>query len=137
MKNFSIEAHVADVRLKVTGITLAELFRAALEGMSSIMGSPDTIKKEVPISKTIELQSPDVTVLLIDFLSDVLALSHTHKALFHKVDFEVLEQTTLRATIHGTHISSFNEDIKAVTYHEANVEKNQQNLYQTTIVFDI
>ena len=37
----------------------------------------------------------------------------------------------------GTRINNFDEEIKAVTYHEANVIKNKKGLWETCIIFDI
>ena len=34
-------------------------------------------------------------------------------------------------------VDAFDEDIKAVTYHEANIEENEEGVLQTTIIFDI
>ena len=34
-------------------------------------------------------------------------------------------------------IETFDEDVKAVTYHEAQVKKNEKNNYEVTIIFDI
>lgn len=62
----------------------------------------------------LELASLDISSLLIDFLSTILTLSYENKAIF-----------------------CFDKDIKAVTYHEAEVKKNDQGKYETTIVFDI
>jgi SHS2 domain-containing protein len=144
VKQFDLVAHTADIRLVVQGTTLEELFCAALEGMASIIwhstsslraiaGNPDMSKLSVHITTT----SADITVLLIDFLSDVLTQTHLLKIVFTHVTFHELTQTHVNATIFGFNVNHFDEDIKGVTYHEANVIKNNDGNYQTTIVFDI
>jgi SHS2 domain-containing protein len=41
------------------------------------------------------------------------------------------------ATIKGNRVSYFDEDIKAVTYHEAAVKQNNEGQLETVIIFDI
>lgn len=136
MKSFEHIDHVADTRLLVKGSTLEELFSAALEGMAHLInpaGCHPPLDQEI----TVELSSPDLTTLLIDFLSAVLTQTHLKKTVFCQVNFTLLSDTTLRATLHGRIVDHFEEDIKAVTYHEACVKKNEEGQYQTIIIFDI
>lgn len=138
MKSFSILSHTADVRLKVEGTTLEELFESSLEGMNKIISQknyPDDL--ESSFWETIAVTSSDVTTLLIDFLSQVLTKTHIHCAVFFKMEFRQLTENYLEADIYGIKIDSFGEDIKAVTYHEAEVQRNKKGNYETVIVFDI
>jgi SHS2 domain-containing protein len=79
----------------------------------------------------------DTTCLLVDYLSDVLTLSYTEKAVFCAVNFHKLEETSLSARIYGRAVEGFDEEIKAVTYHGANVRQNQKKQWETCIIFDI
>ncbi len=136
MKRYEIIAHVADIRLSVEGSTMPELFNAALEGMAEII-TPQQCTP--PFNKQIELSvaSVDATTLLIDFLSDVLTQTHLTKALYCKAEFTELSEKKLQAKLYGNMVKSFDEDIKAVTYHEADVKKNGRGNFQTIIIFDI
>ena len=58
-------------------------------------------------------------------------------AYFCAVDFLEFTETTLRAIIHGAKTEDFEEDVKAVTYHEVEVKKNEAGNYETLIIFDI
>lgn len=138
MKTFKVLPHTADVRLWVEGQNLEELFEAALEGLSSfIKKSPVELKKGRPIEESIELDAPDFTALLIDFLSLVLTLSSERKAVFTGVTFNYLNDKTLKGIIKGFETDGFDDDIKAVTYHEAEIKRNQAGNLETIIVFDI
>lgn len=137
MRSHHVEPHMADVRLKVEGDTLEELFQAALEGMGELIKKGVFQKKDTPEVQRISILSPDVTSLLIDFLSEVLTLSHIQHVVFGKMEFLELTETRLKASIWGRKVRAFDEDIKAVTYHEANVAKNKRGFYETMIVFDI
>ncbi len=138
MRSHQLLPHTADVRLQVEASTLPELFIAALEGMNELINkraSKET--SDFTIKKKIILSSADITTLLIDFLSEILTLSHKEGAVFSRVIFSKLNNKSLQAIIRGGQVDTFDEDIKAVTYHEAEVKKNKQGNWETVVVFDI
>ncbi len=137
MKHFKIIAHTADIRLFVEGATLEELFNAALEGMAFIITAKPCFPPPYDQHHELTITSSDTTALLIDFLSEVLTQTHLNKTLYCSADFINITSISLHACIHGKKTNLFQEDIKAVTYHEADVKKNEKGNYQTTIVFDI
>lgn len=143
MKSYKLLSHTADIRLKVEGDTLPELFSAALLGMSGIL-KPDFCQKSAesrrahfPLVCEISISSPDATALLVDFLSEALTFSCEKKAVFCQVEFAEITDNSLRAKIYGGKVNKFDEDIKAVTYHEAEIKKNKKGNLETVIVFDI
>jgi SHS2 domain-containing protein len=139
MDSFTILPHTADTRLSVTGETAEQLFRSSLEGLSHIQ-KRDFCKEQQGLyvrQDVIQIKSPDITGLLIDFLSEVLTLSHINKVVYCEVIFHKFFQTELIATIKGNKVNYFDEDVKAVTYHEAEVKKNRNNQLETVIIFDI
>lgn len=146
MKSFEILPHTADVRLKIKGTSLEEFFGAALEGMAEILKPWICDKKtEFDTDEIIEISAPDLTSLVIDFLSEVLSISHEKRAVFCRsifcaVKFLETEERkifSLQAKISGTKIEEFDEDIKAVTYHDAEVRKNEKGDYEIIITLDI
>ena len=130
--------HTADVRMKIKAGTIAALFEAGLKGMGNLLrhGACDSDEGE-EVAHVFEVQSPDVTALLIDFLGEALTLCHAMKTVFCKVELENMTNTSLTAEVYGNRVPAFDEDIKAVTYHEANIHLNNKNEYETVIVFDI
>jgi SHS2 domain-containing protein len=137
VKSYKLIPHVADVRLAVEGSSYEELFLAALEGMGNLIKHSCCSSNKCNVQYDIQLSSGDVTSLLIDFLSAVLTQTHINQAVYCKVTFSELTEKTLKATIFGNKVNVFDEDIKAVTYHEANIRKNEHGNYSTVIVFDI
>jgi len=138
MKTYKVLPHTADVRLWVEADSRAELFSAALEGMAGLIKtSRIELLKEKSVENIIKLEAPDNTALLIDFLSAVLTLTHQCKAVFTEVTFARLNETSLNCTIKGFETDGFDDDIKAVTYHEADVKNNSSGRFETMIVFDI
>jgi len=135
VERFEILPHQADVRILVQGSSKENLFRAAINGLCKIMLHDDETH-QITISKQITVESTDITGLLIDFLSEVLSLSHQYKVLFCEVKFEKLTECYLKAEVNGFKINGFDEDVKAVTYHEADVIY-VDNVYQSVIVLDI
>src|SRR5690606_35013818 len=86
-------AHTADIRLKIEAVTLDDLFRAGLVSMGNIMKENLCREKgSFRISRNIEVNAPDTTVLFIDFLSEVLTISHAQKIIFCKLKIEHLDE---------------------------------------------
>jgi len=145
MRRYQLLPHTADFRLKAEGDTFEELFTAAMAGMFEFVkksfcppaGDRPKGDQNFPISENIKISSIDITALLVDFLSVLLTLSQEKKVVFCRVKFLKLTDTEIEAEVFGAKVDGFDEDIKAVTYHEANVVKNARGAYETIIVFDI
>lgn len=136
MKKFEILPHTADLRIKAFGATKEELFKNSLIGMSSFI-KKSIINRNPEIEKEIKIQSTDINNLLIDFLSEVLTLSDINQEVYFDVKFNKFSDTELEAKIFGVRVDEFDEDIKAVTYHEINIKKNKDGLLEATVVYDI
>jgi len=128
--------HTSELSLKVTGNSLEGLFSAALAGTMHILKKPFSSDK-LTTRRSISLTAPDRTSLLIDFLNEALYLAYTHKEIYPTVKFHRLEDQNLLGTLKGFSVDSFNNDIKAVTYHQANVHQNKTGEWETKIIFDI
>lgn len=126
--------HTGDVRMEATGATREELFTEALRGMFSYL-KPKLHEGEA--KREVRVVSPDQTALLIDFLNEALRLSQTHKEAYREVKFQKLEEISLEAELHGNSVASFEDDIKAVTYHEADVRRDEKGEWIAKLVFDI
>lgn len=136
MKQFEILPHTADLRIRAYGKTKEELFKNSLIGMSSFI-KKSAIKQKPKIERTIQISSTDINNLLIDFLSEVLALGDINQEVYFDVKFEKFLDTKLKAKIYAVKVDEFDEDIKAVTYHEIDVKKNKEGLWEATVVYDI
>ena len=136
--NIEYLPHTADIRMKIKGETPEELFLAGLLGMSNIL--KENLCRETQVFQKqaeIKLSAPDLTCLLIDFLSEVLSISYTEKAIYCELKDVVISENNISATILGTGTGRLDEEIKAVTYHEAQVSRNSSNCWETIVVFDI
>src|SRR2546423_13891467 len=114
---------------------MEDLFRDAMRGMFAIMCSGALRRADGALkcaATQIEIDSLDRTTLLVDFLSEVLTRAHIDRAVFDDVTFEQLTERDLKATISGHASARFEQDIKAVTYHEADVRQIDGG-WQTTL----
>ena len=133
---YRILEHTADVRLLVEGQTLEELFGEALKGMMEVL-KPEKKEGGAEITRKIEIEAAGRTELLVDFLNEVLWLAHTHHEAFTSVLFGEISEKRLKAELRGSPAEGFGEDIKAVTYHEAEIRRNAAGNLETMLVFDI
>ncbi len=140
--SFEILPHTADVRLRVKGETLKDLFEQAVLGMAQILKHNVNIAKSNAnyAKRKVLITAPEPTILLIDFLNEVLTASYEEKVVFPTCRVNVARQRgrlKLEAEIFGAKVDGFDEDIKAVTYHEAKIVKNLEGDLEAIITFDI
>jgi SHS2 domain-containing protein len=129
---FEILQHTADVRLLVRASSTEDLFRDALHGMFAIM---NTVRDGAPVRATISVDSVDRTALLVDFLGAALSRAQIDRVAFDEIRFTRLTETEVEAEL-GGHQAWFEQDVKAVTYHEADV-RFVDGEWMTMLVFDI
>ena len=130
--------HTADIRMKIEGLSLKQLFTAGVIGMGNILREDFCNAQNLfDYYFKIEITAPDQTCLLIDFLAEVLSLSYVEKCIFCKVVFSELTPNKAIAEIYGTKVLGFDEEIKAVSFQEAEIKRMENGHWQTVIVFDI
>ena len=138
MYRYQFVAHTADVSALLEADSREELFLAALLSMNEVLREDFCNEDQTPgIKKTVEVRSMDTTTLLIDFLSAVLMHSYLERALFCRLKVEALTDNHLKARIFGNPVDYFADDIKAVTYHGAEVTLDGNGKWTTPVVFDI
>ena len=133
---YRILEHTADVRLLVEGRTLAELFHVALGGMMEVL-RPERTPGGAETERKVAVEAAGRTALLVDFLNEALWLAHTHREAFIAAEICAISEMRVEATLRGAPCQAFGEDIKAVTYHEAEIRENAAGNLETMLVFDI
>lgn len=138
--------HTADIKIRVYGNTLSELFRNALIGMfqSIVPQAPGCeiknerlICAELPIIREVQVESIDLEALMVDFLSNALCLSDSYNEAYLNATIHQLSSKYIKATLRGIKITGFEVvEIKAVTYYDLHI-KQHDGVWQTDIVFDI
>lgn len=132
---YKIIEHTADIGLWAEGKDLPELFSAAMSGMMEIM-SPGSVSS-FETSRQVTMESSDRTALLVDFLNEILFLSENNAEFYERIVFFEMGSTYLRAEIFGRKVNIFHKNIKAATYHGAEIKKNESGNLETEIIFDI
>lgn len=138
MKSYHYAGHTSDMRLMVEAGDMPSLFEAALEGMNHVI-SEGFSDRDIEMTEqiSISIESEDPAMMLVDFLSDVLSLTHLNKCIFCRIEFFLLTDKRMEGLLSGAKVAAFDRDVKAVTYHEAKITTNERGNYQTVIVFDI
>ncbi len=132
-KKYEILEHKADLKIKAFGKTKEVLFLNMLKAMSDSQ-KPEFLEKE--IKRQIEIKALDLPALLVDFLNEALYLSQTNDESYFDVDFKDFSDNEIKADLIGKKIRRFEEDIKAVTYHDVSV-KQKNDVWEAIILFDI
>lgn len=145
-KQFELLPHTADIKIRVYGKTLAELFRNAVIGMFQAIRpiapgckiiNDMVVCPALPEHHEVRVESIDTEALLVDFLSEILYLSDVNNEAYLDAIIHEVTNTKIKATVHGIKITGFEVvEIKAVTHHDLAV-KQSKGIWQADIVFDI
>jgi len=134
MKKFEILEHRADLKIKVFGRDLPELFVNTALAVAEQQNP--AVKKPAKEWESVEINSPDLNSLLVDWLNEILSRSDLNKKVYFDFKIEELAKNHLRAKIAGQKVVQKQIDIKAATYHGLEVKKID-NHWQVIIIFDI
>ena len=130
---FEEVSHTADWSARVWAPDLPTLFKEAARAMNSLSGT--VIGTDDRVSRTLELEGPDLESLLVAFLSELVYYQEQENLTFDDFDLRVAGQW-LKVAMEGAQIQSVDKAIKAVTYHNLKIERNTEG-FETTIVFDV
>lgn len=138
MRKHELQPHTADVRIYACGDNFEELIRAALEGLCDLIlpnySSNNNSENLIVIFK---IDSIDSSALVIDFLSEALFYFQTKKAIFNEIRFITLNDSNLEAELCGFYVEEFENDVKAISYSGAEININDDGLFEITIIPDI
>lgn len=142
MGNYSFTDHTADIAVEIKAESCEELFISAAFALKECVFQKykGNNKSEFKIS----LQSGSLEDLLIIFLNEINYFFITKKFIFNSVKSLSISSENniimLEVILLGEQFSSgrhkFVNEIKAVTYHNAAIEK-KDNLYSVKLVIDI
>jgi SHS2 domain-containing protein len=130
---FAVAQHTADIRIEISAASPEEIFADGIRGLMEVM-KPEVSGEGVTV--TVEVESPDLTALLVDFMNEILLRCHIRREAFEPESI-LLHEHSVVARLRATPVIGFEEDVKAVTYHEADVHRNDDGSWTTTIVLDV
>jgi len=117
-KKFEFLPHTADFKIRVYGKNLNSLINNALSALEAFW-QPKLTKKKRKIK--INLEDKDLPSLIINFLSEILSQTYIKKTIFLKFEGRILEERKIRGNVWGYEFKNLKKDIKAITYHQANL----------------
>ncbi len=132
--SIEVMGHTADVRIRVRAATLEGLFLEALRATMDLLAAQPGTRS---VQREVTVESADRTALLIDFLSEALSQAHANRETYEDVVVSSLTEQRLQGRLLGHEARSFGDDVKAVTYHQADVHRDPHGMWQTIIVYDI
>ncbi|MGH2349388.1 MAG: archease [bacterium] len=126
---YEIFEHTADVGIEARGASLPEVFASAAEGMMSLLIDPGAVRAAE--HREVRMAADDLEGLLVDWLNELLVLLNADGFVPGGFDVtEVSESPALVADISGEPVDParhrFRLDIKAATYHQVRVAKNDE-----------
>lgn len=139
MPRYRTIRHTADKAIYVWGETLPQLFENAAYGTFSLIADISRLKPE--ISREVDISNGgDISLLLVDWLSELLYIFDTEKILFCKFKVNSLDEKGISSTCEGVRIRPGlpwrGSYVKAVTYHNLEVERTEKG-YRARIFFDV
>jgi SHS2 domain-containing protein len=145
--------HTADLAIEVEADTLPDLFDGAAMGMIALiemedpegplavssradLSDGDTKRPAGTVVRELELSAPDLPVLLVHWLRELLYLFQVEHLAYRGVEFQQLTTNSLRALVHAESPDEALREIKGVTYHDLEVSRRDET-WHTRLVFDV
>lgn len=125
--------HTADIALHAWGENFESLLEHAAYGLYDLMGVE--LDSEASVETQFEVPQGALETVLVDFLSELLYLAEEQELACKSFSFLESDDQLLINT-EGKQILSRVRYIKAVTFHDLNVEKNSKGV-EATITFDV
>jgi SHS2 domain-containing protein len=125
--------HTADWALRVWADDLAGLLAEAARAMNSLAGV--VLESGTRVRRSIDLQGQDAESLLVTFLTELVFVQEQEHLSFDQFNIRVTGDR-LKAELVGAKIASVDKTVKAVTWHNLNIEKTLRGL-EVEIVLDV
>ena len=135
---YEICEHTADLGIRVTAATLADLLAEAARGLTAVIAG-DVAQIRHTTTESFAVAGTDPAWLLCDWAAEVLAAFELRRMLFREFDVAV-DEGGLRATARGERYDPARHvlahEVKAVTSHELDVQRTP-NGWQGFFIVDI
>ena len=134
---FEVLEHPADLKIRVFGQTLAELFVNAALAVAE-QQNPQIVSQpsKRPEWESVEVKSAGLNSLLVDWLNEILSRADINNKVYTDFKIEQLSEKQLRAQIAGQSVAQKKIEIKAATYYGLEIEKTNKH-WQAVIILDI
>jgi len=138
-KTFEILDHTADLGILVGGEDLESLFQNAAHAMLQIM--MDFHPEQTGRTRGISVEAADLPDLMVRWLGEILYLFEGENQWVIQTKIHSITPVHLDAQIETIPFSSTMHEhlteIKAVTYHQIEVNRDNAGLWKARIIFDL
>ena len=137
MKKFEFLEHTGDIKFRVSGKTLAEIFENSALAVSEYLARGKKIKSKKKKQFSLISSENDLNLLLYKFLDELIFFLDAENFLVSKAKVSVKNEH-LKAVIFGDRASDYKDldHIKAATYSEMYVKKTE-NGWEAQAVMDV
>jgi SHS2 domain-containing protein len=138
MKTYRLIDHTADLGIEVSGGSEKELYRNAAIAVHDMIADLRSVRpREV---RKIAVEGRDREDLLINFLREILYLYNGEHWLLKKITIGKMGVGRIEATLRGETFErsrhGLKHEIKAVTYHQAEVRETPRG-WKARVIFDV
>ena len=138
MKKYELIDHTADLGVEIYGRDEKELFSNAGYALFDLFTDLTRVRKK--ISRHILVKGIDRADLMINWLRELLSLFNSEGYLFKQFVIEEIGKYFLSARLEGEEFCPgqhpIEYEIKAVTYHQAEVTRKEEG-WISRVIFDI
>lgn len=137
-KGYAFFDHTADIGIRATGQTLAELFVQVAQGLTELLAEDTDLKPRQ--AKAIRLAAPDPASLLLAWLQELLFWFSTERFLPVEYALDEVTETALRGTVRGDTFDparhAQGREVKAITRHLLEVRR-EGGVWHGQVIVDI
>ncbi|OGF62231.1 MAG: hypothetical protein A2Y62_13965 [Candidatus Fischerbacteria bacterium RBG_13_37_8] len=134
---YSYFEHPSDIGILCRGSSLQELFKNATAALYEIM--LDTKLTGETEQKEIIISAEDTAELFAQWVGDIIFYAHAYKLFFKRFDFEIINETEVKAVAHGQIITGdakLRSEIKGMTYHNYTFTKKKE-FWEASFIIDV
>lgn len=133
-----LENITADLGIKAWGKDLEGAFTSIAHGLASLLSDPP--EDQQLVTRTIRVEAPSVSSLLVQFLNEIIYLEDTDGLLPVKVTSLHIRNNTLEADLIGfvfdPEVHDLKSHIKAATYHGLEIAE-EEDCVIIKVIFDV
>ncbi len=140
--SFELFDHTADIGIRARAATLPELAKAMGDGLYSVIGElvPARGDSGEPRQSKLELHHADASVLLRDYLDELLVLFDRDHRVVTVANVSTFGEGRLEAILETALVdrerSDYRREVKAITYHELDIREIPGG-FEAAVIVDI
>lgn len=136
MESYREIDHSGDAGIEAAGSDIAALLENLTRGLFALQYRGRVMPA---VERTIEISSPSPEDLVVDWLSEVIALCGTRGELYSEVSVRTTGECAARGVVRGERFDEASHeprfDVKAVTYHNLSVRRDDG--WAARVIFDL